>query len=61
MLYMNIDLPTNRETTLYVKTNFGANMPQGATERFVSSPEEVYEVLEEGKSNRHVAVTSKNN
>ena len=31
---------------------------QGATERFVSSPEEVYEVLEEGKSNRHVAVTS---
>ena len=34
-------------------------MPQGATERFVSSPEEVYEVLEEGKSNRHVAVTSK--
>ena len=34
-------------------------MPQGATGRFVSSPEEVYEVLEEGKSNRHVAVTSK--
>ena len=34
---------------------------QGATERFVSSPEEVYEVLEEGKSNRHVAVTSKKN
>ena len=36
-------------------------MPQGATERFVSSPEEVYEVLEEGKSNRHVAVASKDN
>ena len=34
---------------------------QGATERFVSSPEEVYEVLEEGKSNRHVAVTSMQN
>ena len=32
---------------------------QGATERFVSSPEEVLEVIEEGKSNRHVAVTSK--
>ena len=31
---------------------------QGATERFVSSPEEVLEVIEEGKSNRHVAVTS---
>ena len=34
---------------------------KGATERFVSSPEEVYEVLEEGKSNRHVAVTSMQN
>ena len=27
--------------------------------RFVSSPEEVLEVIEEGKSNRHIAVTSK--
>lgn len=32
---------------------------KGATERFVSSPEEVFEVIELGKSNRHVAVTSK--
>ena len=32
---------------------------QGATERFVSSPEEVMEVIDEGKANRHVAVTSK--
>lgn len=32
---------------------------KGATERFVSSPEEVLEVIELGKSNRHVAVTSK--
>ena len=31
---------------------------QGATERFVSSPEEVMECIEEGKANRHVAVTS---
>jgi len=31
---------------------------QGATERFVSSPEEVMEVIDEGKANRHVAVTS---
>ncbi|CAH2001133.1 unnamed protein product [Acanthoscelides obtectus] len=31
----------------------------GATERFVSSPEEVFEAIEEGKSNRHIAVTSK--
>ncbi|ESO09265.1 hypothetical protein HELRODRAFT_168226 [Helobdella robusta] len=32
----------------------------GATERFVASPEEVFEVIEEGKSNRHVAVTNMN-
>ena len=32
---------------------------KGATERFVTSPEEVFEVIEEGKSNRHIAVTSK--
>ncbi|KAJ8316721.1 hypothetical protein KUTeg_005727, partial [Tegillarca granosa] len=30
---------------------------KGATERFVSSPEEVMEAIDEGKSNRHVAVT----
>ena len=32
---------------------------KGATERFVTSPEEVFEVIEEGKANRHIAVTSK--
>lgn len=32
---------------------------KGATERFVSSPEEVMASIDEGKSNRHVAVTSK--
>lgn len=32
---------------------------KGATERFVSSPDEVFEVIEEGKANRHIAVTSK--
>lgn len=32
---------------------------KGATERFVSSPEEVFAVIEEGKANRHIAVTSK--
>ena len=31
---------------------------QGITERFVTAPEEVLDVLEEGKSNRRVAVTS---
>ncbi|XP_012282547.1 kinesin heavy chain isoform X2 [Orussus abietinus] len=33
---------------------------KGATERFVSSPEEVFEVIEEGKLNRHIAVTNMN-
>lgn len=31
---------------------------QGCTERFVSSPDEVMDVIDEGKANRHVAVTS---
>lgn len=33
---------------------------KGATERFVSSPDEVFEVIEEGKANRHIAVTNMN-
>lgn len=33
---------------------------KGATERFVSSPEEVFETIALGKSNRHVAVTNMN-
>lgn len=32
---------------------------KGATERFVSNPEEVLAVINEGKSNRKVAGTSK--
>ncbi|GCC41832.1 hypothetical protein chiPu_0025741, partial [Chiloscyllium punctatum] len=32
---------------------------KGCTERFVSSPEEVMDVIDEGKCNRHVAVTSR--
>ena len=32
---------------------------KGCTERFVASPEEVMEAIDEGKNNRHVAVTSK--
>lgn len=32
---------------------------KGCTERFVCSPEEVMDTIDEGKSNRHVAVTSK--
>lgn len=34
------------------------SLPQGCTERFVSSPDEVMDVIDEGKANRHVAVTS---
>ena len=30
------------------------------TERFVSSPDEVFEIMEEGKTNRHIAVTNMN-
>lgn len=30
------------------------------TERFVSSPDEVFEIMEEGKNNRHIAVTNMN-
>jgi kinesin family protein 5 len=33
---------------------------RGVSERFVTSPEEVIEVIGEGKANRHIAVTSKN-
>ncbi|KAG1664916.1 Kinesin heavy chain [Nymphon striatum] len=33
---------------------------KGATERFVSSPEEVMDAIEEGKANRHIAVTNMN-
>ncbi|MEQ2214560.1 hypothetical protein XENOCAPTIV_012396, partial [Xenoophorus captivus] len=33
---------------------------KGCTERFVSSPEEVMDVIDEGKDNRHVAVTNMN-
>ncbi|MGH0177727.1 UNVERIFIED_CONTAM: hypothetical protein FKN15_076223 [Acipenser sinensis] len=32
---------------------------KGCTERFVCSPDEVMDTIDEGKSNRHVAVTSK--
>ncbi|CAF3884398.1 unnamed protein product [Rotaria magnacalcarata] len=33
---------------------------KGVTERFVSSPDEVFEIMEEGKNNRHIAVTNMN-
>ena len=47
---VNLAVHEDKNHCVYVK---------GATERFVSCPEEVLEVIEEGKSNRHIAVTSK--
>ena len=41
-------------------TLISLSLPPGATERFVSCPEEVMEVIDEGKSNRHIAVTNMN-
>ncbi len=46
---VNLAVHEDKNHSVYVK---------GATERFVSSPEEVLEVIEEGKANRHIAVTS---
>merc|ERR1719188_490654 len=48
---VNLAVHEDKNHCVYVK---------GATERFVSYPEEVLEVIEEGKSNRHVAVTNMN-
>ena len=48
---VNLAVHEDKNHCVYVK---------GATERFVSCPEEVLEVIEEGKNNRHVSVTSKN-
>ncbi|CAF1468679.1 unnamed protein product [Adineta steineri] len=33
---------------------------QGVTERFVSSPDEILKIMNEGKNNRHIAVTNMN-
>ncbi|CAH0555654.1 unnamed protein product [Brassicogethes aeneus] len=48
---INLSVHEDKNRVPYVK---------GATERFVSSPEEVFESIEEGKSNRHIAVTNMN-
>uniref|UniRef100_A0A8P4G481 Kinesin-like protein n=1 Tax=Dicentrarchus labrax TaxID=13489 RepID=A0A8P4G481_DICLA len=51
----------------HIKTNLAVHEDKnrvpyvkGCTERFVSSPEEVMDVIDEGKANRHVAVTNMN-
>lgn len=54
MLLLEIPLPHCN------KYNCGLMFLQGATERFVSSPEEVFAAIDDGKSNRHVAVTNMN-
>jgi kinesin heavy chain len=46
----NLSVHEDKNRVPYVK---------GATERFVTCPEEVMEVIDEGKANRHIAVTSK--
>ncbi|XP_055681454.1 kinesin heavy chain [Lutzomyia longipalpis] len=48
---VNLSVHEDKNRVPYVK---------GATERFVSSPEDVFEVIEEGKANRHIAVTNMN-
>ncbi|CAI4224691.1 unnamed protein product [Auanema sp. JU1783] len=48
---VNLSIHEDKNRVPYVK---------GATERFVSSPEEVFNSIEEGKSNRQVAVTNMN-
>ncbi|XP_062328601.1 kinesin heavy chain [Osmerus eperlanus] len=47
----NLAVHEDRNRVPYVK---------GCTERFVSSPEEVMDLIDEGKANRHVAVTNMN-
>jgi len=47
----NLSVHEDKNRVPYVK---------GATERFVSSPVEVMEVIDDGKANRHVAVTNMN-
>ncbi|XP_064648627.1 kinesin heavy chain-like isoform X4 [Lineus longissimus] len=65
--YFEIYLDKIRDLLDVTKTNLAVHEDKnrvpyvkGATERFVSSPEEVMEVIDEGKSNRHVAVTNMN-
>uniref|UniRef100_A0A8C6M6J0 Kinesin-like protein n=1 Tax=Nothobranchius furzeri TaxID=105023 RepID=A0A8C6M6J0_NOTFU len=48
---MNLSVHEDKNRVPYVK---------GCTERFVCSPEEVMDAIDEGKSNRHVAVTNMN-
>jgi len=46
---VNLVIHEDKDKAVYIK---------GATEKFLTSPEEVLEVLEEGKRNRHIYVTN---
>ncbi|KTG34594.1 hypothetical protein cypCar_00020173 [Cyprinus carpio] len=63
--YFEIYLDKIRDLLDVSKTNLAVHedknrvpFVKGCTERFVSSPEDVMDVIDEGKSNRHVAVTT---
>uniref|UniRef100_A0A8D0UVL2 Kinesin-like protein n=1 Tax=Sus scrofa TaxID=9823 RepID=A0A8D0UVL2_PIG len=65
--YFEIYLDKIRDLLDVSKTNLAVHEDKnrvpyvkGCTERFVSSPEEVMDVIDEGKANRHVAVTNMN-
>ncbi|XP_036425405.1 kinesin heavy chain-like [Colossoma macropomum] len=65
--YFEIYLEKIRDLLDVSKTNLAVHEDKnrvpyvkGCTERFVSSPEEMMDVIDEGKSNRHVAVTNMN-
>ncbi|XP_074520354.1 kinesin heavy chain-like [Halichoeres trimaculatus] len=65
--YFEIYLDKIRDLLDVSKTNLSVHEDKnrvpyvkGCTERFVSSPEEVMDVIDEGKANRHVAVTNMN-
>uniref|UniRef100_A0A8C3XFJ0 Kinesin-like protein n=1 Tax=Cyanoderma ruficeps TaxID=181631 RepID=A0A8C3XFJ0_9PASS len=65
--YFEIYLDKIRDLLDVSKTNLAVHEDKnrvpyvkGCTERFVSSPEEVLDVIDEGKANRHVAVTNMN-
>uniref|UniRef100_A0A8C1U351 Kinesin-like protein n=1 Tax=Cyprinus carpio TaxID=7962 RepID=A0A8C1U351_CYPCA len=63
----NLEFHIKVNLCLFSKTNLSVHEDKnrvpyvkGCTERFVSSPEEVMDTIDEGKSNRHVAVTNMN-
>uniref|UniRef100_A0A8B9L554 Kinesin-like protein n=1 Tax=Astyanax mexicanus TaxID=7994 RepID=A0A8B9L554_ASTMX len=65
--YFEIYLDKIRDLLDVSKTNLAVHEDKnrvpyvkGCTERFVSSPEEVMDVIDDGKANRHVAVTNMN-